>query len=316
MKQDKLNIAFVIIFICIVSVIDVKATNLTSITTNKAEYSKALESAVDDAVFNLVEVDRNRKLSLSKENAIEQFYVSLYSNFGVLGDSLAEQKLKGYIPIILVTDRSGFYIYYSDKSNNGTETILKQNWTEMIPYTYEDEKYIYNFTLENYVSVFDKSTMALHEGIYTDIRSELNSDILNNDEKFNNTRKNTIINAMQKKMKHYINNHNLIAEEFGIQYNFWLPEIDTDDWYRTIDDISILVIFQGYPYGVTGETFNRYSLSAARIRKSIAYYITEIDGIKYYHNEDCMHLMNKEIKYYTREECALQGAYPCLDCFY
>ena len=47
-----------------------------------------------------------------------------------------------------------------------------------------------------------------------------------------------------------------------------LPLIEYEEWYRTIQDISMLVLFQGYPYGnsITG-TYNRVAIGGARIAK-------------------------------------------------
>ena len=116
-------------------------------------------------------------------------------------------------------------------------------------------------------------------------------------------------------MNYYINLHNNIAGQYGITYQFWLPRIAKTYWYQTIDDISMLVIFQGYPYNAAGlDTYNRYALSGARIKKSNAYYITEKNGLKLYHKANCKQIGSFGVPYYTKEECAMEGAFPCPDC--
>ncbi len=118
-------------------------------------------------------------------------------------------------------------------------------------------------------------------------------------------------------MNYYISKYNNIAYQFGITYQFWLPSIDKADWYRTIDDISIFVIFQNYPYYVGSlDTYNRYSFGGARITKSNLYYIKGVNGIKYYHKADCDYININEMEntYFTKEECAIEGAFPCPDC--
>jgi hypothetical protein len=81
----------------------------------------------------------------------------------------------------------------------------------------------------------------------------------------------------------------------------------------------MFVLFQGYPYNVGNlDTYNRYAFGGARIKKMTQYYITTGgSGLKYYHKSSCEHLINvldQEVIYFTREECALNGAFPCPDC--
>lgn len=315
MKLDKITLVFILIFLSINLFIRLDTNEISDISLEKVEYSKALESAVDDGVFNLVEVDKNKSFILTKENAVEQFFISLAANFGVIGNKQQEEMLKLYVPLVLVTDIDGFYIYYSSKISMPTETILIRNWSEKYTFPFEEGNYIYYFTLGKGVKIVDKSTSTVYEGNYDEMDLLPNS-LLGNPERYEQTRRNTIINTIQGKMLYYINNHNHIAQEYGLQYHFWLPEVDTDDFYRTIDDVSMMVIFQGYPYRKSYETFNRYSFSAARIKKTRKYYITEINNRKYYHREECEDINQEEDVYYTPEESALQGAFPCMKCFY
>lgn len=314
MNLNKSALVFVLIYLSLSVVLTIRVEELRDISFEKTEYMKILESAVDDGVFRLVELDKNRNIVLLKENATEQFFASLSSGFGILGNKSKEDKLQLYIPVILITDTDGFYIYYSEKIT-GKEAFLKKNWSEKYFFSFEEGDYIYYFTFGTGIKVFDKTKGIVYEGNYGEIDLPTAA-LLRDDERYELIRRNTIINKIQEKMLYYINNHNRIAQEYGIQYHFWLPEVDTDDWYRTIDDIGMLVIFQGYPYRKSYETFNRYSFSAARMRKSNRYYIIEKDDLKSYHKEGCKEINQEDIVFYSPEECALQGAFPCVGCFY
>lgn len=87
-------------------------------------------------------------------------------------------------------------------------------------------------------------------------------------------------------------------------------------------DISLFSVFQGYPYVSTNPKLgflNIYAIGGARIVKPDAYYITEESRKKLYHKSSCKKIVNatSEVKsqvYGSRQECALQGAYPCPDC--
>lgn len=289
--------------------------NLTAVSSRRTEYNKELDSAIDDGLADLVEVDSKRNLILNKEAAVNQFYESLFANFGVIGNVHLENKLKGYIPVILIVDTDGFYIYYFHTYESDGETLLGQKWTEKIPYVYQEGNFIYKFTLGSYVTLYDKASNILYEGKHRDLSVQFPEALSANEEKFDTVRRNAIIDAIEKSMNYYINLHNRIAYQFGITYQFWLPRIDKTEWYRTIDDISMLVIFQGYPYNAGSlDTYNRYALGGARIKKSTAFYITEGNGIKYYHKERCSRIGSFREAYYTKEECALKGAFPCPEC--
>lgn len=315
MKLTNLAIIFFVIELTLITILDIRINNLSAVSNRRIEYDKELDSAIEDGVMNLVEVDSKRNLVLNKEVAVNQFYESLFANFGVIGNGQAENKLKGYIPVILITDTDGFYINYSDTYVSNGETLLGQKWTEKMPYAYQDGNLIYSFTLGTYVTLYNKSTNAIYEGEYKDLAAQFPESIMTNVETFDTIRRNTIIGAIEQSMNYYINLYNKIASQYGITYQFWLPQIEKTDWYRTIDDISMLVVFQGYPYTPASmDTYNRYALGGARITKSKVYYITEENGLKYYHKAECPHVNISGIAYYTKEECALEGAYPCLEC--
>jgi hypothetical protein len=184
-----------------------------------------------------------------------------------------------------------------------------------MPYAYQDGNLIYSFTLGTYVTLYNKSTNEIYEGEYKDLAAQFPGSIMTNDETYNTIRRNAIIGAIEQSMNYYINLHNRIAYQYGITYQFWLPQIDKTDWYRTIDDISMLVVFQGYSYiPASRDTYNRYALGGARITKSKVYYISEENGLRYYHKAECLLANMSSYAYYTKEECALEGAYPCLEC--
>ncbi len=315
MKFTNLAILFFILELSLFTILDIRINNLTAVANKITKYNKALDSAIDDGVVGLVELDSKRSLVLNKEAAVNQFYESLYANFGVIGSSISENRLEAYIPVILVTDTKGFYICYSDTYEVNREILTSRKWSERIPYSYEENNLIYNFTLGNYITIFDKTTAAIYEGDYRDLRTRFPGSVLADDEIYDTVRRNAIIGKIEEKMNYYINRHNRIAYHSGITYQFWLPRIDKTDWYRTIDDISMLVVFQGYPYNAAGlDTYNRYALGGARIKKSKAYFITVENRFKYYHKESCDYLNGGGPAYYTKEECALEGAFPCLYC--
>lgn len=318
MKLTNYVIIFCMIAFCLVFVNDTKSRNLTELSQKKVEYNIALDSAVDDSILSLVEVDSKQHITLNKNAGVESFFNSLYANFGVMTDQKMQETLQAYVPIIAITFTDGYYVLYKDEyTNSQGELLLKQRWTEKQPYVYEDENMVYNFTVTDEIKIYDKKTNEVYEGNYKDLKPLFPDSILVDDVLFDTIRRSTIINLLTEDMNYYITNYNDIAKHFGISYNFALPQIEKEDWYRTIDDISMLVVFQGYPYGfATNDTYNRYAFAGSRIKKQKAFYIeaNPSDGLKYYHRLDCNLLNDKEIPYYSKKDAALEGAYPCLEC--
>ncbi len=316
MKLTDLALIFLIFEILLFSMLDIRFNQLEAVTEKSNAYNTALDNAVDDGCYFLVEEDSSRSLHTNKEKAAEQFLTALYSNFGVIGQPALEEKLKRYIPVILVTDRDGFYVNYSEVTVMGGEKLLVKRWSEKIPYAYEDDKVICSFTLANYVRVFDKASNTSVEGDYRDVKDMISCSFFQEEEQFNEVRRNTVINEIEKNMENYINYYNEIAGQFGITYKFWLPLVDRTDWDRTIDDVSLFVVFQGYPYNAASlDTYNRYAFGGARIRKARAFYITESGNKRYYHRENCTRLTETlGNPYYSKKECAKDGAFPCPKC--
>lgn len=317
MKLTNLCLLFVLLELSFIMIIDSRVNHLTAIAGKAREYNKALDSSVDDGARDLVEVDSKRNVYLNKEKAVEQFFLSLYANFGVTGDGLQQRKLHEHIPIILITDQDGFYLYYKDIYETLEGVVLRERWSEKYTYTYEDNNFIYNFTLGDIVTLYDKDTNEISTGNYMELGLLYADSAMAEKDAFDAIRRTAIIEQLTKQMNYYISKYNNIAYQFGITYQFWLPSIDKADWYRTIDDISIFVIFQNYPYYAGSlDTYNRYSFGGARITKSNLYYIKGVNGIKYYHKADCDYININEMEntYFTKEECAIEGAFPCPDC--
>lgn len=315
MKITNYAILFAVIFICLSLPRSIKTDHIQTMVKKQKEYNQALDASVQDAVFNLVEMDSAQKVQLNKDEAVQRFFKSLYSNFGILQDVYKQEQLKIYVPVILITDEDGYYIYYSHFEEKDGSPVLYQNWTEKKAYSYEDERYVYALTLGNFIRIYDKQSNEVYEGDYHDLAAMMpGSTILASEAVFEECRRTYVVESIVNDMNYYINEHNRIARFYGVTYNFALPSIQQEDWYRTIDDISFMVVFQGYPYGSSRDYYNRYEIGGARIRKTSSYYINMDNGIPVYHRSSCSKIVDRLEPYYTKLECAREGAFPCTEC--
>lgn len=315
MKITKYAIIFSVIFLCMFLPVKIQSDIVQALTLKKVMYNQILDGAVQDAVENLVEKDTEDTLALNREEAVHKFYHSLYSGFGILDSPDKQEELNLYLPLLLVTSEDGFYIYYNQLIEEGGDTRVYQCWSEKYTYSYEDGNCIYRFTLGDKLILLDQESGELLEGNYKDLALLYPDNLILKDRAvFEEVRRRSIIDTITEYMQEYINSHNRIAEHYGIDYAFALPVIENEEWYRTIDDVSFLAIFQGYPYEIANERYNRYEIGAARLRKTQPYYTTIQQGTAYYHKAGCAQVTDRSRPIYTRKECAMQGAFPCLDC--
>ena len=69
----------------------------------------------------------------------------------------AKAEIESYIPAMIIVGYDGFYIYSAELVGNEIKYILKPK----IPYTYEEKNMIINFTLDNYVKIYNKNSGLL-----------------------------------------------------------------------------------------------------------------------------------------------------------
>lgn len=336
MKLYHLTLLFVIIFIGSIVITDIKTNQLKAVLENRKQIDRKLDVAIDDGVTSLAQVDGNNNIRISKDAAVKSFFLSLYSAFGILSDKEMQDKLNQYIPCVAVTMEDGFYVFYSNEfTANDGYTYIAKNWSEKFPYSYEDDDFIYCFTLDDVIRLYDKKGIlegtgeTVYQMDYRDIqtkeryagfRTARPESVLLSEEAFELVRKSTIISCIENTLAHYTSHHNKIAAQYGITYNFSLPMIREDEWAPYLDDISMFVVFQGYPYGNgTDEFYNRFVSAGAKMTKKKMYYLEQKNWYLIYHKETCTEL-NKEgiifrdTPYYKVEDCAAKGAYACPIC--
>jgi hypothetical protein len=265
------------------------------------------------------------------------FFNSLYASMGITDNPEKQGLLNNYVPVIAVTYEDGYYIYFSEELK-GSDNYMYTNkrWSEKFPYYYEDDDFIYSFTLTDKLTIYDKKnlldttkeqtvfTLDYHElstaEEYAAFRAKRPGSFLLKDEDFYLIRKGTIINCIEKSLSYYCNKHNKIAQQLNITYNFALPVVDDSEWVRSIDNPSIVVLFQGYPYGDgSTDTYNRFAISGSNIKKDIVYYLEQKSWYYVYHKEGCSELSKDGLvfldePYYTVSDCAKKGAYACPYC--
>ncbi len=334
MKIHHFALLFLIFFFAVVIKTDIKVGRMEEIADEKKALNESLYTACADAIEQLAVAGIYGMNSIQKDEVINTFYTSLYSNLGIISDKNVQAEIEMYIPVILLCDMDGFYLYYSDdyKDKEGN-TFVKRIWSEKMPYYYQDNYFLYRFSLNDTVSIYDRKNllkdsipnillMDYHESQtdanFEEFRSTNSSCMMLDDETFHLTKKLTMINQLEEVLSYYTNQHNHIAQQNGITYHFSFPHGSEEEWAQYLDDISMVVIFQGYPYGADKNyTFNKIACAGANIIKKPVYYVEEKSWYKLVHKAGCPKLMNNtmimEETFDSIEECANIGAF-CDDC--
>lgn len=326
MKISNLAIAFILIVTPFFFIMDLRTSALSNAEILSDQYDAALKTANQDAavMLNFNELQEyeagyysEKNFKANKELALNTFFRSLYLSFGVEDDPVGQGTLRSYIPVIVVTDYDGYWIYAMDEYEDETgQVIYKHMWKPKKPYAFTDSQgNVFNFSLDGYTRVYQASTETWLEGWQQDLAGNYDIDLLDNKESFEMQRRSTIVDSIQNDLAHVINKHNEYASKNGISYMFTLPYIPEEDWTNTINDIGIISFIQGIPIGE--KFYNNYAFGSGRLIKNpvIIGGIDENTGIKYYYRNTCSFPYKEEETFSSEQEAAASGYFPksCLN---
>lgn len=267
-----------------------------NIRKEKNYLQESLISAVDHGMMRFPQVEGIEGLEVNKERVVKDFLASFYASLDIIEPNKKEEFLY-YIPLLLVTSMDGYYIYFTKGYlGEGNKTYYKKEWSEKHPFVYEDDDFVYRFTLSDVLTLYDKNGILdpynkekvyklnskdlIYLDDFADFRNLRPSSFLLKEDAYYQVRKNTIINSMEKSLKEYCYYHNEIMKQLKQTYNFHIPVIEESEWGKTIDHPSLLVLFQGYPLKVgNGLYFNPFIISASQSKKRNGYFVEEIPNI-------------------------------------
>jgi len=250
------------IFLTVAIITDSRLMILQKIEDLTIQYDNALDNAVWDALDGIVEMADGEKISINKEELLARFFLGLSINLGLTEGDSARQMLEYYFPVMAVMMEDGMYAWEPAADGEGKE------FSEKIPYCLERENYNIYFTLSDVIIYEDLHTGGQERGLYQDIRKKYPVEELK-ETVFDECRRRTIIDMITKQLNEMLEKHSRFAVNGGISYHFSLPVIDLEEWYKTVDDVSFLCVFQGYPYiSPQMGTYHKMVLSGARIYKA------------------------------------------------
>lgn len=320
MKLTDLALIFVILTLPFLLLMRIDSKNLDMIMFKKMELNRTIDTAIEDAMESLVVVGEDKKISTNKNKAVKTFYNTLFLNLGIVHNQMSKKMISTYIPIIAVVDYDGIDILVNrEYEDDDGYKYIKQMWLAKKTYSIIEKQYVINFTLDDHITIYDTIGEELYVGAFSDLEKneELSKiSFMKNEEKFEQIRRMTITDVLRNEISYSINEHNKIAKQYGISYHFSLPVISEDDWYNAVNDISMMVFFQGYPIGMTDKPYNNYALGGSRVIKPYSYVLQKKGDKFYYHRRNCSEIdRNKDLVIFeTKQECARKGGIPCNHC--
>lgn len=321
MKIQHYAIIFIIIILPFSIICKSKINTKIDSLSEQTRINNALDTATSDAVDTLIELnDEFYALyegetisvtpSIAKE-AIKSFFNTLAVNYTLpftADEKFAENYFSPYIPAILVVAYDGFYIY-SVEDNGGTyEYVLSPK----IPYAYEENGYIINFTLGNAIKLYAPNGV-LYEG-------EFENDFINSTKVieeynvYNNILHGTTLNLLPQLTKNmslfiyalkqagYANIPDFLTTKSGDGRVSMLQDYDyrhNDDGTNTLtldDDVSAFHIKRrsviiNTIVKVLNEKINNHNRYADMMGVTYDFYLPEIDDAEWINAVDDISIM-------------------------
>ncbi|MCM3390207.1 hypothetical protein LG296_21205 (plasmid) [Ureibacillus chungkukjangi] len=323
MKITDFLIIFFILYVPTLFYIEAKAENTQTFVELNQKHENSMTVAAQDAV-NVLRTNVIPKLEVGYDSykinpvdpqpAIDTFLQTLALNYQV-NDSVTVDMMSRYIPVFAVVDYDGLLLnVYQKYTNEDREQELDRVWLPKIPFSYnDDEGNIINFTIDEDIEVYDVQLNEWFEGKRSELVQEVTVPLLNNETDFEQIRKRTIVDTLQENIAFYINEHNVYTKYLDVTYQFMMPLIAEEDWYNTVDDVSILAFFQGYPYQMADQVYHEYAFVGTRLHKKESIVAGMVDGQKRFWYESCNYPYVADEKYPNKKSAAAAG-YSELSC--
>jgi hypothetical protein len=323
MKITKLIIIFVLIMFPIFIANNINLEHNRQNLITEMRYNRAIDTAVQDAARALItnasqqketNYEFKKKLRINKEAGVQTFFNTMYMNFGVFNDPVGQGVIDSYVPVVVVVGYDGYYFYSKGPYTNATgQTEYKHVWSPKKPYAYADQYgNTLSFTLDDYVTVNRNSDQRWIEGFRGEIASTAGVPLLNSPDTFDQVRRITIVNAIQKDLEQFTNEYNNYTKKIGVAYTFTLPLISQEEWDNTINDVGVLAFVQGMPMGA--KHYNNYALGGSRIVKTPQYNGIIANGQKYYYSRKSCTSAFAPTEVFKSEKDAAKSGYIPLDC--
>ena len=245
----------------------------------RQEYGQAMDSAVDSA-FCQVSLDDGSANSADKNQILTNFFDTWYEQIQLSYDQEERKQNQVYVPCLALTERDGISIYCLQKVS-GAEFCGAWLPKSRYCFQYDREPWIpiyyiitvtqdYHMTIECYGKGSDHKYYEV-KGDYHSIKGAVDGGLdfvikgasfLQNETAFQQKIDATIYDKIKEEITYSIFEHKKNAKSaYDISIDFAIPQISEPEWDKIAHNISILVIYQGYPDQKSNTYIEDYSFS-------------------------------------------------------
>lgn len=312
MKLTDLTLIFLLIVVPLMIVSNFKIAEEESVLLQQYKVKKYLNVAIEDSFNNIIEKNENDDYIINKDLLINQFFNSLYVNFQVIDQPIIQEKIKSYIPMVILLQEDGFYMYGIFESANE----IKYIWYPKTIYVKETKNYIYRFNMTSTINVYDKNSGEFYDQEFHKIKGIKEELMLTSYEEFKDYKNDLIASKITQVAQQQIDRHNNVAKSFGVNYTFDASPNDLNKMIKESQSNSIIVLFQGLPIG--RKRINIYATGHSSLRKNKFYFGLKSENSErnVYHREKCNEVdLSKPYEVFSdRKNAAQRGFFPCLEC--
>jgi hypothetical protein len=316
MKITNFGIIFILIIIPFMLFSHFEIRKETVSNFQNRSYDNIVEKALSDASEALimdVDVNRDNRIEINKDYAIETFFKTLSLSFGYK-DIIDIEYLKSYVPIIIIIDYDGIYTYSVEKYNAlSGEILIKHVLHEKKYFTYTEGNNIITLYLDGSYKVLSLTKNRTFYGTYDELKAIAISIFFDNTEAEIEELRNKIVVDLISNELLKINDHNTFAEINGVKYDFFIPDTKYDLDTNTIDNIGIIASIQGFPKA--NGKYNNFSVAINAIKERQRILGYNDAGKLVYHEEGCPGITGILIEVFdSKKEAAQNGYYPDYEC--
>lgn len=322
MRRGHFILIFCIIFFGSLIGLGVREYRNRALTKERLEIEDAFVKAADVAAGDLA-LGMNNDLEETLSRVSEDFFASLSANLYLYEDVERSTEVALYVPLLVVTDTEGFYLCVLERVSSTEGTVLSRRWTECLPYTYEDEEFLYRLYLDGRIRTVHKDSGEIVMTTYEEV---LDSDALNayyagsrlfiSEEEYAAVQRAAVAESIEKQVSIVLANQSYIAGSYGINISYTCPSFLS---VIPVDSRgTFLALYQGLP-SVVGVGYEYSGVKAASyIKEKTMYYVAEPQEGAYYrlaHKEGCAILHGGEVGPVESDVAVIAyGAYGCPSC--
>lgn len=262
-------IDFSIAFICFAATVCIGLDIRTGMAGETIKTDINLNQVVDRAVQDTlegawIELNSDLEICADRDKIIEDLHENLFLGLNAENDSVRMERIKECIPAVILTEDDGYYIYQYRELEDEGESLLEPGFSQKQYFIYEEPGWRVKFRFSDRITLEKTDTGETYELGIGQAKEITGLYMFSSAEAFENKRRAVIIDNIRAALEEGINGSRR-AVEAGVRYRVAFPYIKYEEWYQTVDRVSLMAFFMGRPVGMEGRKYQYFVFSGARL---------------------------------------------------